>query len=811
MRGMAEFPSPHWNARWIALDADPRTDLGVFALRCSIELSSVPSSFVVRLSADQRYKLFVNGQMVAFGPQRGDVRHWFYETLDLAPFLREGVNWIAALVWNFGRWAPMAQHTAQTGFVFESESCSDVLTTPGQWQIAPLPSWDFKMMHSSPGYFYIDVGPGESLDGRTYPVGWEVGEEKVEMSWRTPYSVYRAEARGNNSGGTPWMLIPRSIPLMKYAVRSAQPVVRHGFAGDPEPNGKEGVLSSEIAGSAGTLPAESPSPSVEAIQLKPGTKLLLDYQELLCAYPRIALTGPAGAEVVITYAEGLWRIPEEGKWWGEGGKGNRNDVKGKAMQGNQDRIILGEGTTVYEPLWWRTYRYMMIEVPESDVLRPTSYVNVVSLDAIETGYPLAVESSFSADDAYVKPLWDVSIRTAQRCAGEHYFDCPYYEQLQYAGDTRIQTLIGYYLGKDRQLQRNAVETMGWSLMENGLTQSRYPSRQTQVIPPFSLWWVMMVHDQMLYDDWYGLFGWDKERSSTLESGPTRFHRLAQQRDESDEYKSIQKVINGFSQLCRRARHEQGAFWPFADWVPAWHGGVPASGINATVHRLTASLASMARFCYGFDVESHSITPEKLQEVWQNLSNSYNKLDNLVKEKKDEKWQPSEHSEALYRILQEQCGLDPDPWPTEALAKANAALCTYYFAYYKHQAMFARDDNPFDYMEELKPWKEMIEQGLSTFAENPEPTRSDCHAWSAHPILGFFQIVAGVTSIEPGWKKAQIRPRPGSLKRFDAHIAHPDGDLNVKFEEGKLVIDTPIKAKLVWQGKQQELEPGKHSI
>ena len=31
------------------------------------------------------------------------------------------------------------------------------------------------------------------------------------------------------------------------------------------------------------------------------------------------------------------------------------------------------------------------------------------------------------------------------------------------------------------------------------------------------------------------------------------------------------------------------------------------------------------------------------------------------------------------------------------------------------------------------------------------------------------------------------------------------------EGGKLLIDTPIKAKLVWQGKQQEIEPGKHNI
>lgn len=154
---------------------------------------------------------------------------------------------------------------------------------------------------------------------------------------------------------------------------------------------------------------------------------------------------------------------------------------------------------------------------------------------------------------------------------------------------------------------------------------------------------------------------------------------------------------------------------------------------------------------------------------------------------------------------------PERWPTEALAKANAAKCTYYFSYYKHLAMFGREDAPFDYMTELAPWKEMIENGLSTFAENPEPVRSDCHAWSAHPILGFFQIVAGVTSIAPGWKKARIDPRPGSLRRFDARIAHPDGELRVQFENGKLEIDSPVPFELRWKGKKQELKAGKHRI
>ena len=115
------------------------------------------------------------------------------------------------------------------------------------------------------------------------------------------------------------------------------------------------------------------------------------------------------------------------------------------------------------------------------------------------------------------------------------------------------------------------------------------------------------------------------------------------------------------------------------------------------------------------------------------------------------------------------------------------------------------------MKQLAPWKEQIENGLTTFAENPEPTRSDCHAWSAHPILGFFQVVAGVTSIAPAWKKAKIMPHSGNLRRFDARIAHPDGQLQVKFEDGRFEIDSPVPFEFAWRGKSDTFAAGRHRV
>jgi alpha-L-rhamnosidase len=793
-----------WSAKWIGYAYDPRADLGVFAFRRRFVLDGLPAALRVRLTADNRYKLYVNGQFVDFGPQRGDETHWFFDMLDLSPFLRPGENEIVALVWNFGWMAPMAQRSVRTGFVLEHLEPEEGLnlSTPTDWEVARIESWSFDMIHRGGfGEFYIDVGPGEIVDAAgvrelARALGGPEGQDEgvcTELIWKRPHEICRAEDRGAMGGGTPWMLIPRSLPPMLYAFREQAPIARWDYDGQP-PTGAvpeaEPTQEMQQSRDAERLSSDSglaerrasvaltadPSPLELPVEIAADRPLLLDFEELLCAYPRLTLDGPVGTVVSLTYDESLWQA--------DGLKGNRNEVAGKHLRGYQDKVVLDGAPFTFEPLWWRTFRYLLIEVsvPYSDEAttegREDEPAKLLQLEVYETGYPLEEKSSFVASDPDVQPIWDVSLRTARRCAGETYFDCPYWEQLQYIGDARIQALIGYYISPDRALQRNAVETLGWSLMENGLTQSRYPSRQVQVIPPFSLWWVMMLYDQMLYDD---------------------------HRPDFASFQTVSRILG----RCRALMKSQGQFWQFADWVPAWRWGVPPGGANHLVHRLTLGWAQWASLSLKQHWEGKDHDPVEPQ-FWRDWSKYGSGPGGLVVGPGAEESGASEHAEALYRLLALQAGKGDLPtwlsWPRQGLDKAHADRCTYYFSYYKHLAMAAADPN-FDYVAELQPWKEMIEDGLTTFAENPEPTRSDCHAWSAHPILGFFQIVAGVTSVSPGWKKARIAPRPGPLRKFEATIAHPQGTLRVQFEDGRLEVDSPVPFSLAWKGREQEFPAG----
>src|SRR5262249_54992052 len=124
-------------ARWIAPPRIPGDSFTVFHARRTFDLAAVPSRFVVHVSADNRYRLYVNGVLASSGPQRSDVNHWRYETLNIAPRLRPGRNLIAALIWNWGAARPVAQQSYRTGFLLQGDSPSEaaLVNTGYGWRL----------------------------------------------------------------------------------------------------------------------------------------------------------------------------------------------------------------------------------------------------------------------------------------------------------------------------------------------------------------------------------------------------------------------------------------------------------------------------------------------------------------------------------------------------------------------------------------------------------------------------------------------------------------------------------------------------
>ena len=195
--------------------------------------------------------------------------------------------------------------------------------------------------------------------------------------------------------------------------------------------------------------------------------LLLDQDHLTNAYTVLETSGGAGATIELVYAEALKDSA--------GNKGNRNEIEGKTIVGLRDRFRPDGGAhRRFQTLWFRTYRYVQVEVTTAE--QP---LQIHDLRGIFTAYPMEEKARFTSELPWMAQMWTMNWRIARLCAWETYFDTPYYEQLQYVGDTRLQALITLYMNGDDRLVRQAITHYDLSRIPEGLTASRYPSSSSR--------------------------------------------------------------------------------------------------------------------------------------------------------------------------------------------------------------------------------------------------------------------------------------------------------------------------------------------
>lgn len=754
---------PVWTASWIRHPDGLRREFGVYHFRKTFTLTDVPAPFVIRVSADNRYELFVNGGRVATGPARGDLDHWRYATLNIAPQLRAGKNVLAAVVWNYAELAPMAQMTNETGFLLQGDGADEAMVnTDASWKAYKDDAVGTIYYDSRKMRGYFAVGPGERVDGARYPWNWQAPDYD-DAGWESAAIIGRAAARGAQDSSSRWYLVPRTVPPMEESTERLARVVRcEGVEAPADFVGGRSPL---------TIPANSHA------------TVLFDQAHLTTAYPELFVSGGRGAEVRLTYAEALFRDHR---------KGNRNETAGREIFGYHDDFLPDGGEhREFRPLWWRTYRYLQM-----DIATHAEPLVVEDLYGDFTAYPFTMQAQFASDDPQLAQMWKVGWRTARLCAHETYMDCPYYEQLQYVGDTRIQALISLYMTGDDRLVKNAIESIDESRTPEGLTQSRYPSWLPQYIPPFSLFWIDMMHDLW----WY--------------HGDGDFLRAY--------LPGARNVLIWYeNHLSSSGLLGRMPWWNFVDWADSFKGGDPPMEENGQSAILSLQLVAALRA--EADLES-ALGSAQVAEHDRALAaritaavykTCWDPERRLVADTPARR-QFSQHANIL-AVLEDavpraqQAALMKTVLTDPALTQA-----TYYFRFYLFRAMKKAGLGD-EYLDQLGPWRQMLSLGLTTWAEKPEPTRSDCHAWSAHPNFDLLATVAGVESAAPGFSQVEIRPHLGSLHELKASLPHPQGEIRVEYRRNgnHLTADVTLPEKLggwfYWGGKRAALRGGSQHL
>ena len=226
---LQDWAHSRWKAEWISCPDAPQRDAGVFHFRKTVRVAEQPKNFMVHVSADNHFILYVNGVRVGIGPASGDLAHWRYETLDLAPKMHAGDNVIGATVWNFGTATPLAQMSSRTGFVLQGDGENEQsANTDSTWLVemengdSPLPVNFMAVLES-----YYAGPPGELIDARTYDWSWNSAHISEPGKWKKAMPIGSAAARGSTDSPTIWMLVPDPLPQMEM---TRTPVGRAVFA-----------------------------------------------------------------------------------------------------------------------------------------------------------------------------------------------------------------------------------------------------------------------------------------------------------------------------------------------------------------------------------------------------------------------------------------------------------------------------------------------------------------------------------------------------------------------------------------------------
>ncbi len=770
-----------WITHPAAISSDQSHAPIALQFRHEVWLKNVPLHCFVHVSADNRYVLYANGRRVAAGPSRGDLDHWRYQRLDLATYFHKGLNVVAAEVWSDGKFAARAQVSARTAFLMSAEDVrQDDVNSSASWLVridrSRTVGSGMAQLVAEVGPMYYVAGPPETHDGSARAWDWAAARSSAK-DWAPAVSAVQP------SEVPPWELVQDVLPQMSYIRARGGRVVS-----------SEGIPETRFPTGPVTI-----SPNSQAV-------ILLDAGQVQSAYPRLILSGGRGATVTITYTEALYGPDKKHL-------SDRAQVAGGKALGLTDTFMPGGGLhEVYQPYWWRTWRFAEIRIKTSD--RP---LQLARFERYLTGYPFQTRARFVSSDPELNRIWKIGWNTVRLDAHETFMDTAYWEQIQYAGDTRIMALVADAVSGDPRLYVQAIKAFDASRKFNGFPQAGWPSRDNQFIPPFALLWVGMTHDfwmrrpdpstvqQVLPGiravlDWYanyvgpdGLVGGTPswrfiDWRPGLSDDPMKGFSFEDKNSGND------KAVAPGANSCIITMFYIGALKQAANLEQAVGDQRRAASNRAQAERLADAVRSQ---CWSAERQLYANTPDK--KTFSQHANSLAVLYDIAPK--------SEQIGILDRITVRNGGIKP---PSDLIG------VTYYFSYYLARALehAGLSDR---YIALLTTWREMLTHNFTTWPENPDPSRSDSHAWSAHPTLDLLSLVAGIQPSAPGFASVRIAPHLGSLTSLDAALVHPKGLISVKYQvhgrtlNARIRLPSRIRGEFEWSGQNAPLRPGLNTI
>ena len=752
-------------AAWVAHGKAMVNKTGFWTFKLDFEVTKA-ERLTFELSADQRFELYVDRHRIGMGPDRSDQAHWSFHTYQ--GLIEAGKHTIEVFVSYIEQSKmPVAQTSVRPGFIFHCRELS-LNTGEADWQVIEHHKYQ---LHKPKLLSYHVVGPSFEVNPLDQPTHWQ------------PTVIVKSPTHLNGTGilnEAPY-LQPTRLPEMLFQQFPNGRVLNVDNLDFDKP-----ITKSEINFDTYQNFLDGHDSLIIPSNIK--LRILVDLENYYCFFPKLTWDKGLGAKVEISWAESTFRNMIENGSPNNHYKDNRNEFLGKYWRGFGDTYH-GTGSLESEQIpWWRSGTQMVIYVKTKE-----EAIELINLELNETRYPLETASFFETDKFDFKSIEKIGVRGLKMCSHETYMDCPYYEQMMYVGDTRIQMLVWYLLSTDTKLPKRGIEIYDWSRNIRGWIMERYPSTPLQLSCTFSMIWIYMVHDYMMYRNDPDFI---RQCIPGIRSLLEKFKR------------NMQKSMYGIV--------ENLPGWSFIDWTEEFDCGVPPvakDGLSSIQNlQLILSFEKAAaieqflgetEYAQNYLKHAHKLASKVRQHFYcskRTLIACGTDLEGF-----------SEHAQALAILADSFDNHFKETLKNGFLEQAPEMKCTVYYSHYLFEA-FNKLNLQEQIVKDMDLWHWMVSIGVHTTIETPEPSRSDCHAWGAHPIFHMHSSLMGIRPISAGFQSFEIKPRFDLLKNTKGRVVHEKGDICYELKDNyAILITTPIPGILKLPHKKVQLEVGYNEV
>ena len=693
-------------SHWITTAEVPNASHYYYFRKCFEATAGATLS--ARICADTRYQLFLNDKMIGEGPCQGPQFVRYYETYDLTPDLNNGENEILIKV----------LHIADDRFIatFHRER-------PALWFDGILQNGETVTHLSTDESWSCEREDAIRLVPRGF-LSLPPFDEVLGDSVRTPVAIRNFYEPipdiGYNPYGLndPYILHKRIIPQMMTHPARELKIVRRG----------EGFIE-------------------------------LDAGVYTTAKVSLSLQAKAGSVLNVFYAECYSVSDAAGNITQKGVRDDADFHPTASARSYHFDVIHATGKEQrFSTFWYRAFRYIRIE-----------FASDAGLECLAASYspyfyPLDENGSFTCSDERLNQMWRISRNTVLCCMHEIYVDCPHYEQQQYEMDSALEMLFTLRMGADMRMPRKALIDLAHSQMPDGMLQANYPSTHVQIIPDFTLFWVLMLRDYLRYTG------------------------------DVDTVRDLTGVLDKALEAFERLKNENGLisptpYWHFVDWVPAWKRGVPTGGDDEPL--TVACLMYVAALRAADEILTALGRPARAAEYRERVeamtaavaAHCYDESAGLYRNVPSRR-EFSQHT-TLWAILSGAVrGEDAGKLLDRTFdGHERVELCTFSMNHYLFRALELADR--YCYAPRLfEGWHKMLDLHCTTWCENPDSPRSECHGWSSAPAYEFSAMVLGVYPTANGYKSVRIKPdfQTHALTWAKGSVPTPQGNILVEWNK-----------------------------